>query len=200
MSGFPYIPGLPPPPPPPKRKVFISFFQGDRAEADQFIFQWSMVNQVFIPKALGTYNNEDFVDSNNPEYVMQQIRQKYLGDSSVTIVLLGKCTHSRRYVDWELKASLRRGDFTPNGLLAILLPSVGPVGAHLPPRFAANWENRELNCYSRYRYWPTSAGDLRMWVEDAYAARTSRAHLIQNSAAMMRNNAQCRVCGLTHPA
>src|SRR5207245_253213 len=99
---------------PPKRKVFISFYQRDRAEVDAFI-KWADLGNVFIPRALGTYDNEDFINSDNPEYVMQQIRGKYLGDSTVTIVLVGACTHSRRYVDWELKTSLRRGEYTPNG-------------------------------------------------------------------------------------
>jgi hypothetical protein len=124
--------------------VFISFYQGDRDWVDTFIRFWSELEQVFIPKALGTYDNEDFINSDKPNYVMQQIREKYLGDSTVTIVLIGTCTHSRRYVDWELKSSLRRGDYTPNGLLGILLPSTA-AGAHLPPRFEANWEKQELN-------------------------------------------------------
>ena len=34
-------------------------------------------------------------------------------------------SHSRRYVDWEIKTSLRRGSYTPNGLLGIILPSQG---------------------------------------------------------------------------
>src|SRR5205809_7957009 len=100
-----------------RRKVFISFYQGDRAEVDDFIYQWSDLEEVFIPKALGTFDNEDFINSTNPEYVMGQIRKNYLGDSTVTIVLLGICTHSRRYVDWEIKSSLRQGlSYISNGL------------------------------------------------------------------------------------
>jgi len=53
MTGFPYIPGFPSPPQPPKRKVFISFFQADRPEVDNFIFLWSVLDQNFIARALG---------------------------------------------------------------------------------------------------------------------------------------------------
>jgi hypothetical protein len=185
------------PPPPPKRKAFISFYQGNRTEADNFILLWSVLDQIFISKALGTFENQDFIDSKNPDYVMQRIRGEYLGDSTVTIVLIGSCTHSRRYVDWELKTSLRRGEYTPNGLLGILLPSAAG-GAYLPPRFEANWARNEVDCYARYRHWPTSGDQLRGWIEDAYAARTSRDHLIQNAAEMMRYNARCKVCAVTH--
>src|SRR5262249_29159417 len=102
----------------PKRNVFISFHQGDRAAVDEFVDRWAYREGVFTPKALGVSTNDDFINSGNPEYVMSKIREKYLGDSTVTIVLMGVCTHSRRYVDWEIKTSLRRGDnYTANGLL-----------------------------------------------------------------------------------
>src|SRR5262245_44111488 len=105
----------------PKRKAFISYEGRDKPAAEAFISRWS---QVFIPKIVGAYG-QDIINSTNTEYVIGKIRQEYLADSTVTIVLLGSCTHSRRYVDWELKASLRQGDsFTPNGLIGILLPGL----------------------------------------------------------------------------
>ncbi len=191
--------GLPPLPPalPPKRKVFLSFFQNDRTEVDAFILNWATNTQVFTPKALGIVGNETFINSSDPEYVMGQIRQKYLGDSTVTIILLGTCTHSRRYVDWEIKTSLRRGDYTPNGLIAILLSSAAG-SAHLPDRFRTNWNAQHIGCYARYYAMPTSAAQLRGWIEDAFSARATRADFIQNDADMMRYNARCRICGITH--
>ncbi len=180
-----------------KRKVFISFFQDDRNEVDQFIAKWSTNEGVFTPKVLGASDNDDFINSTNPDYVMSQIRQKYLGDSSVTIVLIGRCTHSRRYVDWEIKSSLTQGSSTPNGLIGIVLPSLGN-SAHMPPRLKDNWDKDHANCYARYYSAPTSADQLGGWIEDAYTARTARAHLIQNSQSMMRHNAKCNVCAVTH--
>lgn len=179
-----------------RRNVFLSFYQGDRREADTSIYRWSVIEEVFTPKALGTFDNADFINSTNPEYVMNRIRRDYLGDSTVTIVLLGTCTHSRRYIDWEIKTSLRRGTYTPNGVMAILLPSAGGR-AFLPLRFEANW-NRLDQLYARYYDYPNSATQLGGWIEDAFVARTTRAHLIQNDAEMMKNNAACRVHGITH--
>ncbi len=180
-----------------KRKVFISFYQGDKDEVDQFIAKWSDQEGVFTAKVLGASDNDDFIESNDTDYVMSQIRKKYLGDSSVTIVLIGSCTHSRRYVDWEIKSSLTQGSSPPNGLLGIVLPSKGD-SAHLPPRFKDNWQSGEAKCYARYRSAPTSASQLGEWIEDAVAARTARAHLIQNSQDMMKYNAKCKVCEVTH--
>ena len=211
-SNFLY--GLTPPPlTPPKRQVFISSFHADRSEVDSFIYRWCTLEGVFTPKALGAFHNDDFIDSDNPEYVMSEIRRKYLLDSSVTILLVGKCTHSRRYMDWELKTSLRRGANTPNGLLAYVLPSAmppessvfGPIAwdqrawPSLPDRFAANWNYyKPHECYARYSVMPSSGAELRQNIENAVSDRTNRAHLIQNDATMMKYNGKCRVCGITH--
>lgn len=204
---------LRPQPLPVKREVFISHFHADRQEVDAFICRWATLEQVFTPKALGSFNNDDLINSDNSEYVMGEIRRKYLMDSSVTILLVGKCTHGRRYVDWELKSSLRRGLNTPNGLLAFVLPSAvppayglyGPLQWHerawpaIPDRLAANWNySQQNNCYARYYIMPNSADELRQAIEAAVWDRTNRAHLIQNDAAMMKYNAKCRACGVTH--
>jgi len=179
-----------------RREVFISFYKGNKIEVDNFI-KWVEQENIFIPRALGISDNDDLINSDDPEYVMSQIRKKYLGNSTVTIVLIGKCTHSRRYVDWEIKTSLRRGDYTPNGLLGILLTNASG-GAHLPPRFQDNWEQNHVNCYARYYPYPTSSMQLSNWIKDAFSARTSRASLIKNSSDMMKYNSKCLVCGVTH--
>lgn len=181
-----------------KRRVFISHFRGDRNEVDDFINEFAKRHGVFTPYVLGANDNDDFIDSDNPEYVMTQIRVKYLKDSTVTIVLIGSCTHSRRYIDWEIKSSLRQGDqYTPNGLIGIVLPSSGN-SAHLPPRFKKNWCKDEKDCYARYRSHPSSPEQLSNWIEDAYNARTTRSKYIVNPQDMMKYNAKCNVCGITH--
>lgn len=177
-----------------KRKVFISHFKADRDEVDTFI---DTFRDVFIPKVLGANDNDEFIDSTNTDYVMQRIREKYLGGSTVTIVLLGSCTHSRRYVDWEIKSSLQQGRQSPNGLMAIVLPSQNN-SAWLPERFSENWTKGHENCYARYWSHPSTKQQLWDWIEDAYQARTTRAKLIDNSSPMMKNNAKCKICKVTH--
>ncbi len=181
-----------------KRKVFISHYKGDKDEVDAFIKKFSNEESVFIPKVLGANDNYDFIDSTNTDYVMSQIRANYLNDSTVTIVLIGSCTHSRRYVDWELKTSLRQGNnYTPNGVIGILLPSQGS-SSYFPERLANNWKPYNVDCYARCYIYPSSAEDLHNWIEDAFAARTSRCDLIKNSQDMMKYNGKCNVCNLTH--
>lgn len=177
-----------------KRKVFISHHKGDRVEVDEFI---SGFDSVFIPKVLGANDNYDFINSTNTDYVMQRIREKYLMDSTVTIVLLGSCTHSRRYVDWEIKSSLRQGELMPNGLIGIVLPSRNNK-AILPRRLKDNWSKESQDCYARFKPYPSSELNLFKWIEDAYRARTARAHLIDNSREMMKYNEKCKICKVTH--
>ena len=177
-----------------RRKVFISHYKGNRSEVEAFISSFS---SAFIPKVLGANNNDDFIDSTNTEYVMQRIKEKYLQDSTVTIVLLGNCTHSRRYIDWEIKSSLRRGANLPNGLMGISLPSTNN-SVILPERFRSNWEQSHTDCYAKFWDYPSSAQELKDWIEDAQQARLAKAHLINNSKEMMKYNSKCKICGETH--
>jgi hypothetical protein len=180
-----------------RRKVFISHYKGDRAEVDAFIQKFANEEKVFIPYVLGANENDEFIDSTNTDYVMTQIRNKYLQDTTVTLVLVGSCTHSRRYVDWELKSSLRQGGYTPNGVMGIILPSQGN-SAWMPSRLEANWSQNQQDCYARYWIYPNSVEQLGVWIEDAFQARTARAHLIKNSQEMMKYNGKCKVCAKTH--
>lgn len=176
-----------------RRKCFISYYSADRVEVDRFLADF---DEAMIPKVIGVTDGDDFIDSSDSDYVMSRIREKYLGDSTVTICLIGQCTHSRRYVDWELKSTLRRGSYIPNGLLGILLPSMGSRGV-LPPRFKDNWDENESK-YALYRSYPSSVATLKSWIESAYARRDSHAHQIVNSQDVYKYNRKCEVHGVTH--
>ena len=184
-------------PAPIRRKVFISYYRGDRTAVDAFVAYWAGAQDVFIPQIVGAYG-EDIINSDDADYVIGQIRTRYIADSTVTMVLIGSCTHSRRHVDWEIKASLRQGEvYTPNGFLGIILPHQG-TAAFLPPRFEANWNRENRDCYARYYIAPSTPEGLRSWIEDAYDARTTRARFIRNPVETMRYNSRCRVCSITH--
>lgn len=178
-----------------KRTVFISYYGNDETKVTDFITNWAKKRSVFIPKVLGVSDKDDIINSNDSDYVMRQIRQNYLGDSTVTIVLVGTCTHSRRYVDLEIKSSLTQGEnHTPNGLIAIFLNHNNEI---LPKRLADNFNPNKTSyakCYSQ----PKSAQELRGWIEDAFEARIGRAKFITNSQNMMKYNEKCQICELTH--
>lgn len=180
-----------------RRKVFISYYHGDQEAVNKFVRDFS---DVFIPKTVGVKDGDFDFDSNDPSYIMRRIREEKLGDSTVTIVLIGSCTHSRRYVDWEIKASLQQGRTLPNGLIAINLPYMGNEGG-LPNRLSLNVtrdsKGNDIG-YARYYMYPSSKKELKSWIEDAHMARTTKAELINNPKEMMRYNSKCKVHGFTH--
>lgn len=175
-----------------RHKCFISYHAADTDEVATFLDDFGT---EFIAKTVGVTDEDDFIDSTDTSYVMGRIRSKYLGDSSVTIILVGQCTWARRYVDWEIYSSLRNSTLSSaNGLLAIKLPSMGSSNPRLPARLNDN-VTRDANDddigYARYMSYPTYKSTLRDYIEDAYNARTSRAGLKNNSRDRRTRSAAC---------
>lgn len=170
-----------------RHKVFISYHADDRDMVQEFIQTYDRERRVFISRAVGTMESAIEINSQNPDYVMGRIRQLYLSDSTVTIVLVGSHTWGRKYVDWEIASSLRQGPVVglPNGLIGILFP--GETTGRLPERFLDNWDE-DGNGYARFYPYPTGRTQLRLWVEDAFAARSSRSQLISNGRLLRQRN------------
>jgi hypothetical protein len=72
-----------------RHKCFISYRATDVNYVTQFVERF---DEVFVPKVIGVSDADPFVDSADTDYIMDKIREKYLADSTVTIVLVGKCT------------------------------------------------------------------------------------------------------------
>ena len=105
-------------PPRVRRKCFVSYHHDDLAQVDGFMSRFGPRN--FIKR--GITLPQEVINSNSTDYVLRRIRELYVRDSTVTIVLIGQCTWARRFVDWEIQASLRRpANGLPNGLIGILL-------------------------------------------------------------------------------
>ena len=108
---------------------------------------------------------------------------------SVTIVLIGEKTGHRKWIDWELWASLRgythptdpKRSFYPNGLLAIYLPG----SRHsVPERLQDNIDSG----YAVSMRWKNLERDFESKVNYAYSKRTKNAHLIDNSRERIDRN------------
>lgn len=173
----------------PRRKCFISYHHADEGLVANFVNTFDHLNDVFIRRRLGE-SSDDLINSNNTDYVMSQIRNRFLRDSTVTLVMMGRCTWSRRYVDWEIQSSLRRGQSNPNGLLGVKLPSF----THFPDRLNKNLiapGSGDVDCYARWIDWPANTTTLRQAIEDAFQRRTTHAHLIKNPRERMSYNRTC---------
>lgn len=171
-------------------KCFISYHHADQQAVNQFIRDFDHNFDCFIARGLGEEMPGDVIQSTDTDYVMRRIRERFLSESTVTIVLLGRCTWARRYVDWELQASLRSGQYTtPNGLLGIKLPTFGGF----PPRFeqnlSSNWP--AVDCYAHHMDYPSSTSDLVDSIEAAFGRRKTHSHLINNPRERNSYNRQC---------
>lgn len=171
-----------------RHKCFISYHADDSDEVEAFIESFG---EGFIPRIIGVSDSDDFIDSTDTNYIMDAIREKYLTDSTVTIVLIGKCTWGRKFVDWEVYSTLRNDKKNRrSGLLAITLPSVSAdPNRKLAARVSDNVSENEK--YARWYKYPTTTAGLRSMISEAFTARTSKAHLIDNTRQRRTNNSAC---------
>ena len=161
------------------RNIFVSFYQRDEIEASIFCRRFEQYfNQI---RTLGVDELGDEyaerINSGDSNYVMRQIRERKIAGTSCTVVLIGKCTWARRYVDWEIAATLRNNTDDPRGgLIAVQLPSAQQNGwSTLPDRLSLNLaiENGVDTGYAR-SYLPAPSDDsIVKWVGDAVARRDS---------------------------
>lgn len=161
-------------------KCFISYNAADKAAVDTFCETYS---GSFIRRGLKM--EDDIINSNDTDYVMRRIRQLYLQDSTVTIVLIGKCTWARKFVDWEVQASLRNpADGYPNGLVAIQLWKSYTT---LPERVQRNRDSG----YAKFYEPPVSSKSLENMIDEAWDARSNKQNLIVNPRDRFTYNRQC---------
>lgn len=177
---------------PVKRRCFISYHHADEREVQAFLHAYSNA-EVFTHRALGLDMANDIVDSNDTDYVMRRIRGQYMQNTSVTIVMVGQNTWKRRYVDWEIAASLRNGFGNPaNGLLGIKLPSFAYAIGQYPDRLNDNLKAQGVAhgapCYARCISYPTNSAELRAAIEETYQRRQTQSHLINNTRARFGYN------------
>ena len=160
---------------PPRHNVFISYHrQQDQGYKDSFV---QMMGSNIVDKSV---NLGSIIDTNLPtEAVLQRIREEYITQVSVTVVLIGRCTWQRKYVDWEIGASLRDTTMNPRcGLLGILLPSHTDFERRqynprlIPPRLADNC--RGDNAFACIYDWSSDATVIRGWIHQAFLRRRNQ--------------------------
>lgn len=158
-------------------KVFISFHHA-RDESYKRIFEQRFGNRygAIISGAVA----DGDIDGDLPtERIRQKIRDEYLRDTSVTVVLVGVETWQRKHVDWEIGSSIRQTEASPrSGLLGIILPSYYehhrvPRGGWnprtLPPRLFDN----EACGFAHIHDWSDNPDDVQNWVHDAYVRKST---------------------------
>jgi len=139
------------------------------------------LRKVITNMKVADYSLKDDIGHLTDETIYKKVREK-MRNCSVTVVLIGTRTGHRKWIDWEIWASLRgythRYDplksFKPNGLLAIYLPT----SSHsVPDRLADNIKSG----YAVSMKWENLERDFESKVNYAYWNRTNNAYKIDNS-------------------
>ncbi len=103
-------------------KVFISYHHANDQEYKNVLRDLNTVYEIFEDCSVHT---GDISDDLTSEAIRTKIRDEYLRESQVTILLCGTETKYRKHIDWELKSSMIDGAVNKkSGILVINLPTV----------------------------------------------------------------------------
>lgn len=106
-----------------KHKVFISYHHANDQDYKQALLSLNERYDIFIDASVDT---GDINESLDDQAIRQEIRDDYLKDSTVTILLVGLETKKRMHVDWEIYSSMYNGKLNKqSGVLVINLPVTG---------------------------------------------------------------------------
>lgn len=103
-----------------KHKVFISYHHENDQWAKEALLKCNAENNIFIDGSVDTGGINDNLPA---ETIREKIRDDYLKDTTVTILLVGTETKNRKHIDWELYSSMYDGKINKkSGILVIQLP------------------------------------------------------------------------------
>ena len=153
-----------------RHKVFVSFHHEDQKWKNQFV---RMMGDNILNKSV---DDGDIDDQLRVGTIRQNIREDYIANATVTVVLIGNCTWQRKHVDWEISYSLRKTQNKDRcGLLGILLPTHPDYDADdyrpnlVPPRLAINLEDPDP--YAKIYGWSNEPDTVQQWIHEAYNRR-----------------------------
>ncbi len=145
-------------------RVFISYHHGRDQEYKEHLIRLNTIAPVFIDESVDTGDISDNLDD---QAIRQTIRDEYLRQTTVTIVLVGQQTKNRKHVDWEIYSSMINGTVNKrSGIVAVLLPDANPDGyftaahtnekATIYPEQGDDWTTvtTETEYRRRYPYMP----------------------------------------------
>ena len=156
-------------------KVFVSYHHGeDQKYKNRFV---QMMASHIVDRSVSTSN---IIDQGVPvDEIRRRIRDEYIADATVTVVLIGRCTWQRKHVDWEISASLVDTSHNDRcGLLGIRLPTHTDFSEAeynprlIPPRLAYNCEGNYP--FAAVHRWSGSANEVnrvRRWIDEAFLRR-----------------------------
>lgn len=182
-----------------RHKCFISRDTRDDEAVISFI---ETFGHVFMASVVGidvtgdetSEAMDEWIDSDD-DGVKRAIRENYMTHTTVTILLVGSCTSTRYFVDWEIASSFRDNQDDDRAcVVAIRLP--GHSAAPVPQRIidnspvAACATQDSCSRPARVYDYPANEDELYQWIDDAFNARDERSP-VSPASALMRANGPC---------
>ena len=158
-----------------RHRVFVSYYHTeDQDYRDLFEGLFSDIHDIMVSESVEIGDIDDTRLST--DRIRQIIRDDYLRDSTVTVVLVGAHTWQRKFVDWEIGSSLRHTEKNKrSGLLGILLPTYprrfGDTSKYnrytIPPRLSDN-----IACgFAKLYNWSDDPDQVQSWIHEAFKRR-----------------------------
>lgn len=158
---------------PSRHKVFVSYHHsiGDQKYRNDFESLFAERHGVMVSKSVQIGDIDPNIATDT---IRQKIRNEYLRDSTVTVVLIGPETWKRKHVDWEIGSSIRHTQCNPrSGLLGIILPTYPRSDPSkynrdtIPPRLYDN-----IQCgFAKIYNWSADPAAVQKWIHEAFERR-----------------------------
>lgn len=106
-----------------KHKVFISYYHKDDQDYKNALINANKKYRLFDDYSV----HEDEIDDTgmSAEKIRRTIRDDYMQEATVLILLCGKNTKYRKHIDWEIHTAMYDSDTNAQmGILVINLPSI----------------------------------------------------------------------------
>lgn len=155
-----------------RHKTFISYHHtNDEFYKKEFKKVFADVHDIIVPWDVEI---GDIDPNHKTDTIRRKIRDEYLRDSTVTVVLIGSQTWQRKHVDWEISSSIRDTQYNSrSGLLGIFLPSYNLSWDNkynpntIPPRLHHN-----IGCgFAKLYKWSYNPLEIQSWIHEAFERR-----------------------------
>jgi hypothetical protein len=157
-----------------RHKVFVSYHHAnDQVYRNHFEKLFANIHDIMVSSSVQIGEIDPNIQT---ETIRQKIRDEYLSDSTVTVVLIGAQTWQRKHVDWEIGSSIRETkNSSRSGLLGIILPSYPRNDQKtydpytIPPRLYDN-----IQCdFAKIYNWSNDPVAVQGWIHEAFERRNT---------------------------
>ena len=142
-------------------KVFISYHHDNDQVYKNGLIEMGRKFGIFIDRSV---DDGDISEYLSDEAIRERIRDEYLRDSTVTILLAGTETKWRKHIDWELYSSMFDGlRNKKSGILVVNLPSTQSTYV-----YAAHGEEEKRQVHPDIELWESIDSRVRFETEFPY--------------------------------